>query len=131
MKPVSSVIVGSLFVALAGCNPFAPDQSVTLGVSQLDAPAAIASGDELPVTLTVTVGGCLSFDRVEVTRDLSGASFTVWGRDAAKGRKDVSCPTDIRSEPHSYTLLPPYANPFSIQVQRGRLGPLTTTVQVN
>jgi len=130
MKSVSSVVVGSLVIALAGCNPFAPDQSVVLGVSQLDAPTAISSSDNLPVALTVTVGGCLSFDRIEVTRDLSGASFTAWGRDASKGRKDVMCPADVRAELHSYTLVPPFANPFSIQVQRGRLSPLTTTVQV-
>ena len=121
-----SVLVGTL----GGCNPFAPNQSVVLDVTKLDAPPTIASGDALTVTLTVTVGGCKSFDHIAVSRDLSGASFTAWGRDAAKGRTDIMCPQDIRYEPHSYMLLPPYRNPFTLQVQRGRLAPLTTTVQV-
>jgi len=131
MKTVSLVVVFSgLVSALAACNLFAPNQSVVLDVTKLDAPTTIASGDALTVTLTVTVGGCKSFDHVAVSRDLSRASFTAWGRDAANGRTDIMCPQDIRYEPHSYMLLPPYRNPFTLQVQRGRLAPLTTTVQV-
>ena len=131
MKTVSLVVLfSSLLGTLAACNPFAPDQSVVLDVTKLDAPATISGGDALTVTLAVTVNGCERFDRIELSRDLSGASFTAWGIDASKGRKGVACPDIIRSEPHSYTLHPPYANPFTLQVQRGRLGPLTTTVQV-
>jgi len=132
MRTVSSVVLlCGLIFAQVGCNPFAPDQSIVLDVTKLDAPATIATGDALPVTLTVTVGGCKTFDHIAVVRDLSGASFTAWGRDAAKGRKDIVCPQNIEYEPHSYQLLPPYQNPFTLQVQRGRLAPLTTTVQVH
>src|SRR5205823_3531662 len=113
MKTVSSLgIFLGLVGTLAGCNPFAPDQSVQLDVTKLDAPATISSGDALTVTLTVTLNGCERFDHIAVSRDLSDASFTVWGIDASKGRKDIACPSIIKSDPHSYRLLPPFGNPF-------------------
>jgi hypothetical protein len=117
--------------AVAACNPFAPDQSVILNVTQLDAPAMITAASPLTVVLTVTVGGCVTFERIAVVRGVSGASMIAWGRDGAKG-KNVACPQDIRFEPHSYQFDPPFPSQsaFTIQVQRGRLGPLNTTVQV-
>jgi hypothetical protein len=128
MKIASSVVmVGAL---LWSCNPFAPDQKVVLGVSKLEAPATISAGSPLNIVVTVTTGGCTSFDRLEVQRDASSATLTAWGIDAAKGEKGVSCPTNIVDTPHNYQFDPPFSNPFTIQVQRGRLGPLTATVQV-
>src|SRR5207253_876388 len=38
MKRILSVALLGLLVSPIGCNPFAPDQSVELGVSKLDAP---------------------------------------------------------------------------------------------
>jgi hypothetical protein len=123
-------VVGLTASPLACRNPFAPDQSVRLGVTQLDAPTAITAGSSLTVTLTVTTGGCLSFDRFEVERQASSARLIVWGRDGAKGRTDVMCPQDLRPEPHSYTFDPPFQSPFTVQVDRGRLSPLIAVVQV-
>jgi len=123
--------LGSLVFGPMACSSLlSPDQSVILGVSKLEAPASIAAGSPLTVVLTVTTGGCTSFDRIEVTRDASGASFTAWGTNAAKGRKNIACPAFIVDTPHPYQLDPPFNNPFAVQVQRGRLGPLTATVQV-
>jgi hypothetical protein len=113
-----------------GCNPFAPDQSVVLGVTKLDAPATVSPGSPLNVVLTVTTGGCKTFDHIEVERTASSASLTVWGRDGAKGAKNVACPAYIVDTPHSYQLNPPFQSPFTIQVDRGRVSPLTATVQV-
>lgn len=120
-------------VCLAGCNAVdssAPDQAVTLDVSKIDAPTTVASATAITVVLTVTTGGCLSFDHIAVNRDASGAYMTVWGRDAAKGRTGVGCPTNIVFEPHSYRFDPPFANSFVVQVDRGRLAPLQATIQV-
>jgi hypothetical protein len=131
MKTVSLGL--AVVVFLAGCdalNPFAPDQSVTLDVSKIDAPMTVATGTSITVVLTVTTGGCKSFDHIQVNRDASGAYVTVWGRDGAKGRTDVACPANIVLEPHSYQFDPPFTNSFTIQVDRGRLAPLQTTVQV-
>lgn len=125
---VAAAIVG----VSAGCdNPFSsPDQSVTLDVSKMDAPTTVAAGTAITVVLTVTTGACLSFDHIDVNRDASGAYVTVWGRDAAKGRKGVACPANLVLEPHSYQFDPPFANSFTVEVDRGRLAPLQATVQV-
>ena len=124
------IAVARFAVAPLACYPFFPDQSVILGVERLDAPTTISTGSSLTVTVTVTTGGCLSFHHFDVQRQASFASLTAWGRDGAKGSKDTACPANISSEPHSYTFEPPFRSPFTVQVQRGSLNPLTATVQV-
>jgi len=127
------IVVEIIVIALAGlsaCNPFAPDQSVVLGVESLDAPATISPGAPLTVVLTVTTGGCTVFDHIAVLRRTSGAQFAAIGRNTAKGRSNYSCPTDIRSDPHSYTLEPPFQSPFTVQVNRPTSPPLMATVVV-
>jgi hypothetical protein len=117
--------------AASACNPFAPhDQSVVLSVTKLDAPAAISSGAQLTVVLTVAVGGCTSFDHIAVVRSASSANLVAWGIDGSKGKTGVACPAFIAYEPHSYTFDPPFQSSFTVQVDRGRLSPLVTTVQV-
>ena len=122
-------VVGAIPFSIA-CNPFAPDQSVVLGVSKLDAPATVSPGSPLTVVLTVTTGGCKTFDHIEVERTASLASLTVWGRDGAKGAKNVACPAYIVDTPHSYQLNPPFQSPFTVQVDRGRVSPLIAVVNV-
>jgi hypothetical protein len=123
-------VVGFAAASLACDNPFATDQSLRLGVTRLDAPAAISAGSSLTVTLIVQTGGCLRFDHFEVERQASFATVTVWGEDAAKGRPGMACTADIRFEPHSYTFEPPFQSSFTVQVDRGRLSPLIAVVQV-
>jgi len=131
MKYVSS---GILVVALAAvplaCNPFAPDQSVVLEVESLDAPATISPGAQITVVLTVTTGGCTVFDHIAVLRGPSGAQLAAIGLNTAKGKTNYSCPADIRSDPHSYTLEPPFQSPFTVQVNRPTSPPLVATVLV-
>lgn len=130
---LGGVAIAAAIVGIsAGCdNPFSsPDQSVELGVRTIDAPTTVATGTAITIVLTVETGGCLSFDHFDVNRDASGAFMTVWGRDAAKGRKGIVCTSDVRYEPHSYEFSPPFANSFTIQVARGRLSPLQAIVQV-
>jgi hypothetical protein len=122
---VAAAIVG----VCAGCdNPFSPGKSVVLGVMKIDAPATVAAGTVITGVLTVGTGGCLSFDHIDVNRDLNGANMTVWGRDAA--RKGVGCPQNVVYEPHSFKFDPPFGSSFTIQVNQGRLAPLQTIVQV-
>jgi len=131
MRIISFVVVGALFVV--GCNGsglFTPDQSVILGVSKIDAPTSVASGNPIPVALTVVSGGCRSFDHIEVTRDLVGANMTAWGHDSSIGRKDVACTADIVIQSHSVQLEPPFSSSLTIEVNQGRLAPLTAVVQV-
>jgi hypothetical protein len=122
-------VVRLVAVPLA-CNPFAPDQSIILEVSQLDAPASVAANAPLSVVLTVVTGGCRRFDRIEARRDASSATLTAWGTDGSIGRKDVLCTSDIRYEPHTYQFNPSFTNPFTITVNPGGINPLIATVQV-
>lgn len=123
-------VVASLSLVVAGCrNPFAPDQTTELGVSKLDAPSTVAANSTLEVTLSVVLGGCLSFDRIQVDRYTGGATLTVWGKDASIGRK-VACPAYIKEEPHTVRFDPPFSSAFNVTVNRGRLSPLMATVQV-
>jgi hypothetical protein len=117
-------------IAVGGCNPFGPDQSVVLGVSKLEAPATIAGNASLTVVLHVTTGGCKTFDRIDVERDGAAASLTPWGTDAAVGKKDIMCPANIIDTPHSIRLDPPFQSPFMILVPRVGMDPLTATVQI-
>lgn len=122
--------VACLVGAALGCNPFAPDQSVVLAVEKIDAPATSPVGSPLAVVLTVTIGMCERFDRLESRSDASGAFLTAWGINATIGNKDVACPTIIKNEMHSYQVTPSTRGPFQISVDQGRLPPLTATVQV-
>ena len=124
------ISVACLVGAGVACNPFAPDQSVVLDVEKMDAPATSPVGSPLTVVLTVTINMCQSFDHIEATSVASGASLTAWGLDASIGNKDIVCPTIIKSEPHSYQFNPTTRGPFQITVDRGRVSPLTATVQV-
>jgi hypothetical protein len=128
------VLSGILVVALAAvplaCNPFAPDQSVVLEVESLDAPASISPGAQLTVVLTVTTGGCTVFDHIAVLRGTSGAQLAALGLNTAKGKTNYSCTADIRSDPHSFTLDPPFQSPFTVQVNRPTSPPLVATVLV-
>lgn len=129
-KVLSATLLAALSFSAGGCNPFEPDQSVQLGVSALDAPSSVNAGTAFNIVLTVQTGGCLSFDRIDVVRAETSVSFTVWGKDASKGRSGITCPQILRLEPHTYEVKPPYSGPFSVFVDRGRLSPLTATVQV-
>ena len=126
--------LGIAVVALAAgplaCNPFAPDQSVVLGVTKLEAPATIAAGSPLTVVLTITTNGCETFDRIHVERDASAVSLTPFGTDASKGEKNVTCLQIIRATPHSIRLDPPFQSPFMVLVPRVGQEALTATVQI-
>ena len=80
-------VVGFAAAPLACDNPFDTDQSVRLGVTQLDAPNTISTGGSLTVTLTVQTGGCLRFDHFEIQLLLAvsdgkgvGHSICRWAR---------------------------------------------------
>jgi hypothetical protein len=131
MKSTMSMLGAVTLAASAlACNPFAPAQTVVLPVSVIDAPATVAPSAAFTVTLTVQTGGCTTFDRIAVESDATGARLVPWGKNPALGRKDVACPQDIRYEPHAVQLKAGASDPFSIQVDQGRLAPLQATVRV-
>ena len=124
-------LVVTLAFSTIGCGSiFGPDQSVILRVAEIDAPATIAPGSTLSVTLQVTTGGCRRFDRIEIERVAAGATVTVWGHDSSIGKKDVMCPADLRIEPHTIVFTPPFESTFTISVYHGRLPGISETVEV-
>ena len=126
----TSLIAAAVMVLMPACNPFAPDQTVELGVRELNAPSTTPANVPLDVTLVVELGGCLSFDRIQVQRSGAEATLTVLGKDSSIGRKNVACTSDIRYESHIVRFDPPFSGTFDITVNRGRISPLRATVQV-
>jgi hypothetical protein len=134
MKPGLLVFAaGALLIASTpGCHdPSANNDMVLLNTQTLDAPTTVASSATLTIGLNVEVGGCLQFDHIQSRRTASHVDLTVWGRDIRTGITDraILCPT-LFLELHEYRVEPPFQNPFTVQVDRGRLSPLTATVQV-
>ncbi|HYU51506.1 MAG TPA: hypothetical protein VEK37_01120 [Gemmatimonadaceae bacterium] len=124
------VCLAVVFASAVGCNPFAPNQSVILPVTKVEAPATAGTGSAFSVTLTVQTGGCTRFDRIDVQKVAAGARMIPWGTNASIGHKNVSCPDDIRYEPHTVQLDPPFADPFTITVEQGDSAPITTVVRI-
>ena len=124
MKAVSLGLV-LLAVALSplGCrNPFA-DQSFVLGVSNLDAPSAIAPGTAVTVALTFGLNGCDRFDHIGQMRMDSQIVLTPVGTNAALGRKDILCPAQYTTRVYSVVIEDPPAAPFTIAVIQPRGAP--------
>jgi len=116
----------------SGCHdPTSNAGLVELNTQTLDAPTTIAPGATLTVSLNVEVGGCLTFDHIQAHRTASQVDLTVWGRDIRTGITDraITCPRFF-AEPHAYQLDPPFQNPFTVVIDRGRVSPLIAVVNV-
>jgi len=121
MRRALLVVGVTLVFATIGCSIFGPDQSIVLGVSQIDAPATIAPSASLSVTLQVALtDGCKKFDRFEIDRVATGANVTVWGTDAGKGSSG-GCPQVYTEEPHTIVFNPPFGSTFTISVNEGAI----------
>jgi hypothetical protein len=134
MKPALLVCIASVVLigALSGCHdPTSNAGLVELNTQTLDAPATIAPGATLTVSVSVEVGGCLTFDHIQSHRTASQADLTVWGRDIRTGITDraILCPRFF-VEPQEYQLYPPFQNPFTVAIDRGRASPLIAVVNV-
>lgn len=128
---LSWVAAAVIVAAVSGCgNIFGSDQAVILSVTEINAPPTVPPASSFSVTLTVQTGGCRRFDYIDTDRTQSVANVTVWGRDAAAGRKGVVCPDDIRLEQHTVTFAPPFASTFTIMAGGGAMNPLTVTVEI-
>jgi hypothetical protein len=121
MKSVSlGLALFAVTLSPLGCrNPFA-DQSVTLAVSNLEAPYANVPGTPLTVVLTVGVNGCERFDRINQNVVSSDIVLAAVGTNSALGRKDISCPASFTTEVHSVVIEEPPAPPFRVVVVQPR-----------
>lgn len=124
MKLVS-LGLGLVAVAFSplGCrNPFA-DQSVLLGVSNIEAPPSALPGRAVTVVLTVGLNGCDEFDHISQIRLNSQVVLMAVGTNSALGRKDVSCPASFTYEAHTVVIGEPPAPPFTVAVMQPRGAP--------
>ena len=121
---MKSVSLGLALLAVTlsplGCrNPFA-DQSVTLVVSNLEAPFASAAGAPVTVVLNVSLNGCERFDHIIRTVVNSDIVLAAVGTNSALGRKDISCPASFTNEVHSVVIEEPPAHPIRVVVVQPR-----------
>ena len=124
--------LGFVFVAVA-CSPFGLNdlnENVVLAVTKLTAPETAPPNTPLTLTLTLVTGECTSFNRIEVQREAGGVRLIPFGTNAKIRHPEVTCPQNLVEEPHDVQLDPPFANPFQIYVEQGRLAPVTATVQI-
>jgi hypothetical protein len=127
MKKTLSVIAGGTLALFACKNPSSTNQTVVLDVEKIEAPATISASSPLDLVLTVTTGGCVTFDQIHMQRGSATATLTAFGKDF---RRD-GCVDIAFSEPHTFRIEPPFATgQFSITVNRDHLAPLVAAVQV-
>ena len=128
MKWIRLGVFGAV-AAAAGCNlPFSPGRAVTLPISRIQAPVEVPTGVPFTVIFVVQTGGCRSFTRLATARTANTVTAVAHGRDSS-GPK-VSCPNDIREEPQSYTVQPPFSGPFMIVAKQPTGAETTVEVRV-
>lgn len=131
MKTALSVAVATcLLLGAGGCNPFDLNDNVLLGVTKLDVPATATSTTPFTVTLTVIIGGCTTFNRIDVQHFQNGVRLIPLGTNSSIRNKDIVCLDVLKEEPHDVQLEPPFTNPYTIYVEQGVQPDVTATVQI-
>jgi hypothetical protein len=127
---LSGVVGVCLVFGLGSCNPFDLNDNVLLAVTKLDVPPTASAAASFTVTLTVTTGGCTSFNRIDVQRFENGVRLIPLGTNSSIRNKDVVCLDILKEEPHDVQVDPPFTNPFTIFVEQGVQPDVTATVQI-
>ena len=105
----------SLLLALLlvpACRGVDTDRPLILTISDITAPAQVAVGAALHLTVTVQTGGCISFDRLDVERLLSRVTIVARGTDHSGPA--VLCTADIRQTPQPLDIASPLGDPFTV-----------------
>ncbi|HEX6533577.1 MAG TPA: hypothetical protein VF041_03215 [Gemmatimonadaceae bacterium] len=118
-----------LTLAVLACGDSSgPGRQVVLDVTALAAPDTVPAAGPLTVTVTVTVGGCLSFERFHVERTAARLDLVAVGRDGSG--PGVACTADVRYEAHEYSAGPPFTDPFTVAVRQPDGSSITRQVHV-
>ena len=101
-------------VLLVACN--SGPHTVQLSESKVVFPASVPAGAEIPITVTVTVWGCLNFQNFVAERTLSALKLNVYGLQAGSGA--VCTQEGGRNIEKTYTDpgSPPRSDPFEVFV---------------
>lgn len=102
------LVLSGLSSALACSNPFGSGREVRLYLTELQAPSTVRAAGPLDASAVVSVGGCVSFRRLEVQRSGSMVQLTAIGHDGSG--PGILCPADIRLEPRAFRVVGPFAD---------------------
>ena len=133
MKPARvslsiAVATSLLFGQACLSDPLDTGDDVGLHVTEVQAPASAPPSGPITVTLTVALGGCVTFDRIAGSRTPSTLILSARGKD--QGGSGIQCPDILRQESHSYQAAGPFTDPLTISVYRPTTDPLTRTVRI-
>ncbi len=118
-----------ILVFCAACtNPLSSHRSVTLPITDLVVPESASASVPFTVRLTVVSGGCKRFERLVATRRPGELSLEARGRDSSG--PNVLCTADIRKDPQTYEVTPPFSNPFTVSAVQPDGSSVTRTVRV-
>ena len=122
---VAAVTLG----ALAACDGlFERERDVLLPVQSIAAPATFTPGEAFTVTATVVSGGCRSFERLDGARE--GDRITLLARGREVSGPGVACPADIRYEPRTFTVRPPFGDSIVVTAaQPAGIAPVSQVVR--
>ena len=119
--------IAVISIAVAGCNPVAPEpQEFMIRIDSIRAPRAVSADTAFQVLLFGPVGpdGCSRFKALRVTRGSGEADVTVVGERIAG--ICTAMPVYLEGEP--LTVEPPLRAPFSLRVHQPTGAVLTTTI---
>ena len=116
MKPWTLLALAAL--PLTACQA---DQSgtrtVTLDVTRVVLPESTGASDDLPIVITVTVGGCLAFKGFAV-QQRTASTLKLLAQGTSPSGKNVVCPAYIGFAEKTYSDpgTPPRTSPFEVFV---------------
>lgn len=127
--PIRATVLILATLIACGCRSLVgSDRDVTLPIIDLVVPESASANAPFTVTLTVVSGGCLRFDRLIATRAPGVVALQARGKDSSG--PGIVCTADLRYDPQTYQVAPPFSNPFSVTTVQPD-GTLTTrTVRI-
>jgi hypothetical protein len=125
----TQIVAGFGLSFLSACTlPFSPNRDVILYIREILAPPSVGAAAPFDATFAVEVGGCRTFDRLEMTQSPGGAVVIAHGEDAFG--PNVTCPNDVRYEQHKLTMSPPFTDPFVIRAGQPNASEIRVEVRV-
>lgn len=127
MRPSLLLAMLLALAPLLACRTEA-ERQVLLYTPEVVAPAQVAPGATLHLTVTAQSGGCLHFDRIDVERTSSRVTLRAMGYDASG--PSVVCTDDIRYNVVAVDVAPPFTDPLTVVAEQPDGTLVTRTVAV-
>ena len=110
-------IAGFTALTLTACQSGQMTHTVLLDVTKVTLPASIGASADLPLTVTVTIGGCTTFKSLDVQQRTAGV-LELLAQGTESTGKNVACPANIGYQDVAYTDpgTPARVSPFEVIV---------------